>query len=154
MFSSSFAGIFFFKERNVLPGLGHSNELISRDENLHCLFGATIYKNHVVNKLTREELLKIITGAVECECAFVDDCLQKPLSGMNSSSMKKYVKFVADSLLGMLGEPPHFNVSNPFPFMVKQAIEAGQGRTNFFERKTSEYAKLGGEVAFATDEDF
>lgn len=155
-FSGSFCSIYWLKKRGLMPGLSFSNELISRDEGLHCDFACLLYNNYIVNKLPKETVTKIITDAVEIEKEFVTDALPVRLIGMNAELMQQYIEFVADRLLGELGCDKVYNVSNPFDFMDMISI---QGKTNFFEKRVGEYQKAGvlnsGEgQSFSLDEDF
>ena len=133
-FSGSFCSIFWMKKRGLLPGLTFSNELISRDEGLHCDFACHLYMNHLVNKLPEERVLKIITDAVEIEQEFVCDALPVALIGMNAKLMSQYIEFVADRLLMQLGLPKYYNAENPFDFMEMISL---QGKTNFFEKRVA-----------------
>lgn len=155
-FSGSFCSIFWLKKRGLMPGLSFSNELISRDEGLHCDFACLLYNNHLNNKLSKEDVKKIILDAVEIEKEFVTDALPVKLIGMNSDLMQQYIEFVADRLLVELGNEKIFNVSNPFDFMEMISI---QGKTNFFEKRVGEYQKAGvlagkDNQTFSLDEDF
>lgn len=154
-FSGSFCSIFWLKKRGLMPGLSFSNELISRDEGLHCDFACLLYNNHLIEKLPKEQVKKIILDAVEIEKEFVTDALPVKLIGMNSDLMGQYIEFVADRLLVELGNEKVFNVSNPFDFMEMISI---QGKTNFFEKRVGEYQKagvLGGSSqTFSLDEEF
>ena len=156
-FSGSFCSIFWLKKRGLMPGLSFSNELISRDEGLHCDFACLLYNNHIVNKLPKETVTKIITDAVEIEKEFVTDAIPVKLIGMNADLMKQYIEFVADRLLAELGCNKIYNSANPFDFMDMINI---QGKTNFFEKRVAEYQKAGvlnsGEnnQSFTLNEDF
>lgn len=155
-FSGSFCSIFWLKKRGLMPGLSFSNELISRDEGLHCDFACLLYNNHVVNKLPKEQIQEIITHAVEIEKEFILDALPVKLIGMNSDLMSQYIEFVADRLLVELGNEKVYNASNPFDFMDMISI---QGKTNFFEKRVAEYQKAGvmsakEDQGFSLDEDF
>lgn len=155
-FSGSFCSIFWLKKRGLMPGLAFSNELISRDEGLHCDFACLLYNNHVVNKLDKKEIEKIILDAVEIEKEFIIDALPVRLIGMNSDLMSQYIEFVADRLLQELGNDKVFNTANPFDFMDMISI---QGKTNFFEKRVAEYQKAGvldgkNNSDFTVDEDF
>lgn len=155
-FSGSFCSIFWLKKRGLMPGLSFSNELISRDEGLHCDFACLLYNNHLVNKLDKKTVERIITEAVEIEKEFVGDALPVKLIGMNADLMKQYIEFVADRLLVELGNPKVYNVTNPFDFMDMINL---QGKTNFFEKRVGEYQKAGvlsnkEENKFSLDEDF
>jgi ribonucleoside-diphosphate reductase beta chain len=155
-FSGSFCSIFWLKKRGLMPGLSFSNELISRDEGLHCDFACMLYNDHLVNQLPKETVTKIITDAVEIEKEFVTDAIPVKLIGMNADLMQQYIEFVADRLLGELGCASVYNSSNPFDFMDMISI---QGKTNFFEKRVAEYQKAGvlnsGEnQSFSLDEDF
>ncbi|MEL6536553.1 MAG: ribonucleotide-diphosphate reductase subunit beta [Bacteroidota bacterium] len=157
-FSGSFCSIFWLKKRGLMPGLTFSNELISRDEGLHCDFATHLHNNHVVNKLPVETITKIIADAVDIEKEFVTDALPVKLIGMNADLMCQYIEFVADRLLTELGAPKLYNSTNPFDFMEMISL---QGKTNFFEKRVGDYQKAGvmnngGADApkFSLDEDF
>lgn len=155
-FSGSFCSIYWLKKRGLMPGLSFSNELISRDEGLHCDFACLLYNNHVVNKMTKEQVREIIVEAVEIEKEFILEALPVKLIGMNSDLMSQYIEFVADRLLNELGNEKVYNVSNPFDFMDMISI---QGKTNFFEKRVGEYQKAGvlagkENQTFSLDEDF
>jgi ribonucleotide reductase beta subunit family protein with ferritin-like domain len=140
-FSGSFCAIFWLKHRGLgMPGLTFSNELISRDEAMHTDFAAMVYRNHIMAKLDPERVKEIICSAVEIEKEFVTESLPVSLIGMNAKTMGDYIEFVADQLLADLGVPKHYGTKNPFPWMEMLGLE---GKTNFFERKVSEYAKAG-----------
>ncbi|MBK6481209.1 MAG: ribonucleotide-diphosphate reductase subunit beta [Saprospiraceae bacterium] len=139
-FSGSFCSIFWLKKRGLMPGLTFSNELISRDEGMHCDFACMIYNKHLVNKLSDEQVENIIRDAVEIEKEFVTDALPVRLIGMNADLMCQYIEFVADRLLMSLGNKKIYNVENPFPFMEMISLT---GKTNFFEKRVGEYKKSG-----------
>ncbi len=139
-FSGSFCSIFWLKKRGLMPGLSFSNELISRDEGLHCDFACLLYNNHLVNKLPVERVTQIITDAVAIEKEFVTDSLPVKLIGMNADLMSQYIEFVADRLLVALNCPKAYNAANPFDFMEMISL---QGKTNFFEKRVGEYQKAG-----------
>jgi ribonucleoside-diphosphate reductase beta chain len=156
-FSGSFCSIFWLKKRGLMPGLSFSNELISRDEGLHCDFACMLYSDHVKNKLPKETVTKIITDAVVIEKEFVSDAIPVRLIGMNSDLMCQYIEFCADRLLLALGCDKFYNASNPFDFMEMISL---QGKTNFFEKRVAEYQKSGvmnnkeENNVFNLDEDF
>jgi ribonucleoside-diphosphate reductase beta chain len=155
-FSGSFCSIFWLKKRGLMPGLSFSNELISRDEGLHCDFACLLYTKHLVNQLPKQQVQDIITNAVEIEKEFVTDALPVRLIGMNAELMQQYIEFVADRLLVELGNERVYNTTNPFDFMDMISI---QGKTNFFEKRVAEYQKAGvmsdkESQAFSVDEDF
>jgi ribonucleoside-diphosphate reductase beta chain len=136
--------------------LSFSNELISRDEGLHCDFACLLYNNHIVNKLSKERIREIIVNAVEIEKEFIIDALPVKLIGMNSDMMAQYIEYVADRLLQELGNDKVFNNSNPFDFMEMISL---QGKTNFFEKRVGEYQKAGvmadkDKQTFSLNEDF
>jgi ribonucleoside-diphosphate reductase beta chain len=154
-FSGSFCSIFWLKKRGLMPGLSFSNQLISRDEGLHCDFACLLYKE-LRNKLTEEQVKAIITNAVEIEKEFVTESLPVQLIGMNADLMCQYIEFVADRLLVALGYSKVYKSTNPFDFMEMISLE---GKTNFFEGRVAEYQKSGvmtnkEEQIFSTDEDF
>jgi ribonucleoside-diphosphate reductase beta chain len=155
-FSGSFCSIFWLKKRGLMPGLSFSNELISRDEGMHCDFACLLYNKHIVNKLPKATIQKIICDAVEIEKEFVSDAIPVRLIGMNAETMCEYIECVADRLLVDLGNDKVYNTSNPFPWMDLISI---QGKTNFFEKRVGEYQKAGvmaekDKQIFSLDEDF
>lgn len=155
-FSGSFCSIFWLKKRGLLPGLTFSNELISRDEGVHCDFACHLYTKHLINVLPIETVTNIIADAVSIEKEFVSDSLPVDLIGMNSKLMCQYIEFVADRLLSALGCNKIYNVENPFEWMDMISI---QGKTNFFEKRVGDYQKSGiltnrDEQVFSMEEDF
>lgn len=159
-FSGSFCSIFWLKKRGLMPGLSFSNELISRDEGLHCDFACHLYNHHVKHKLSTQVVTDIITDAVRIEKEFVTDALPVKLIGMNADLMCQYIEFVADRLLHELGCKKVYNSTNPFDFMDMISL---QGKTNFFEKRVGEYQKAGvlesstksePSQKFSLDEDF
>ncbi len=138
-FSGSFCSIFWLKKRGLMPGLSFANELISRDEGLHCDFACLLY-SQLQHKLAPEVVQKIIADAVTIEHEFVSDALPVRLIGMNADLMCQYIEFVADRLLTSLGVPKIYQTANPFDFMELISMS---GKTNFFERRVSEYQKAG-----------
>jgi len=146
-FSGSFCSIFWLKKRGLMPGLSYSNELISRDEGLHCDFACLLF-TMLRNKPSEETVRKIIKDAVECEQDFVTNALPVDLIGMNSRLMNQYIEFCADRLLVALHQPKIYNATNPFEWMELISL---QGKTNFFERRVSEYQKSGVAISTKTD---
>jgi ribonucleoside-diphosphate reductase subunit M2 len=138
-FSGSFCAIFWLKKRGLMPGLCFSNELISRDEGMHCDFACLLYKKLQV-PLSHDRVVEIITDAVRIEQAFVSTSLPVELIGMNSTLMCKYIEFCADRLLAACDVPKHYHANNPFVWMDMISL---QGKTNFFEKRVGEYAKAG-----------
>uniref|UniRef100_A0A8C6KLR3 Ribonucleoside-diphosphate reductase subunit M2 n=3 Tax=Nothobranchius TaxID=28779 RepID=A0A8C6KLR3_NOTFU len=138
-FSGSFASIFWLKKRGLMPGLTFSNELISRDEGLHCDFACLMFK-HLVNKPSSKTVTSIVRNAVEIEQEFLTEALPVKLIGMNCDMMKQYIEFVADRLLLELGFSKVYRVENPFDFMENISLE---GKTNFFEKRVGEYQRMG-----------
>lgn len=153
-FSGAFCSIFWLKKRGLLPGLTFSNELISRDEGLHCDFAVHLHNNHVVNKVPKERIREIIVDALNIEREFVTESLPVSLIGMNAKLMTQYLEFVTDRLLGEFNCEKEYNASNPFDFMEMISLE---GKTNFFEKRVSEYQKAGvksggtGSISFDAD---
>jgi ribonucleoside-diphosphate reductase beta chain len=137
-FSGSFCSIFWLKKRGLMPGLSFSNELISRDEGLHCRFACLLYNNYIKDKLPEERVREIICSAVDIERVFITESLPASLIGMNNKLMIQYIEYVADYWLNELGCSKVYNVANPFDFMDMISLE---GKGNFFERKISEYSK-------------
>lgn len=158
-FSGSFCAIFWLKKRGLMPGLTFSNELISRDEGLHCDFACLVY-SLLQSRLTEERVKGILRDAVDIEREFVCDALPCALVGMNGELMSQYIEFVADRLLGPLGYGKMYNVANPFDWVELISL---QGKTNFFEKRVAEYQKAavmsslngnGQTHEFKMDEDF
>jgi ribonucleoside-diphosphate reductase beta chain len=154
-FSGSFCSIFWLKKRGLMPGLTFSNELISRDEGLHCEFACLLYRM-LNNKLSGDLVSAIIREAVEIEKEFITDALPVKLIGMNAVMMKQYIEFVADRWMSELGYPKLFNSANPFDFMEMISL---QGKTNFFEKRVGDYQKAGllstkESQSFSLEEDF
>jgi ribonucleoside-diphosphate reductase beta chain len=156
-FSGSFCSIFWLKKRGLMPGLTFSNELISRDEGMHCEFACLLYRM-LDNKLSKEAATAIITDAVEIEKEFISEALPVSLIGMNAKLMSQYIEFVADRWLGELGYDKVYGASNPFDFMEMISL---QGKTNFFEKRVGDYQKSGvlnvggaDNKGFSLDEDF
>ncbi|GAB1299316.1 Ribonucleoside-diphosphate reductase subunit M2 B [Apodemus speciosus] len=137
-FSGSFAAIFWLKKRGLMPGLTFSNELISRDEGLHCDFACLMFQ-YLVNKPSEDRVREIIVDAVKIEQEFLTEALPVDLIGMNCVLMKQYIEFVADRLLRELGFSKIFQAENPFDFMENISLE---GKTNFFEKRVSEYQRF------------
>jgi ribonucleotide reductase beta subunit family protein with ferritin-like domain len=136
-FSGAFCSIYWLKKRGLMPGLTFSNELISRDEGLHTLFAIALYHT-LQEKLDTETIVSILKEAVAIEKEFIVDALPCSLIGMNSRMMTEYIEFVADRLAVQLGCPKIYNTANPFDFMDLISLE---GKTNFFEKKVSEYSR-------------
>lgn len=154
-FSGSFASIFWLKKRGLMPGLTFSNELISRDEGLHCDFACLMFK-HLLHKPSEQRVKEIIVNAVRIEQEFLTEALPVKLIGMNCTLMKQYIEFVADRLMLELGFSKVFKVENPFDFMENISLE---GKTNFFEKRVGEYQRMGvmsspTENSFTLDADF
>ncbi len=139
-FSGSFCSIFWLKKRGLMPGLTFSNELISRDEGMHCDFAVHLHKNHIVSKVPKERITEILVDALNIEREFITESLPVSLIGMNSKLMIQYLEFVTDRLLVELDCEKVYNSSNPFDFMDMIGME---GKTNFFEKRVSEYQKAG-----------
>lgn len=139
-FSGSFCSIFWLKKRGLMPGLTFSNELISRDEGMHCDYACHLFNNHIENKISEKRVKEIICSALEIEKEFILEALPVRLIGMNSDLMGKYLEFVTDRLLVALGCSKVYNSDNPFDFMQNIAL---QGKTNFFEKRVAEYQKAG-----------
>ncbi|WP_452219749.1 ribonucleotide-diphosphate reductase subunit beta [Lacinutrix salivirga] len=139
-FSGSFCSIFWLKKRGLMPGLTFSNELISRDEGMHCDFAVHLHEHHLVNKVPKERIREIIVDALNIEREFITESLPASLIGMNSKLMSQYLEFVTDGLLQDLGCEKEYGTANPFDFMDMISL---QGKTNFFEKRVSEYQKAG-----------
>ncbi len=153
-FSGSFCAIFWMKKRGLLPGLTFSNELINRDEGLHADFAVFLHENHIQNKVPKERISQILVDALNIERSFITESLPVSLIGMNSKLMTQYLEFVTDRLLVEYGCEKVYNVKNPFDFMEMISLE---GKTNFFEKRVSEYQKAGvksggtGNIVFDAD---
>ena len=138
-FSGSFCSIFWLKKRGLMPGLSFSNELISRDEGLHCQFACLLHNRYIKDKVSEERIKEIICSAVDIERTFITESLPVSLIGMNSKLMEQYIEFTADFWLQALGCKKVYNVENPFDFMDMISL---QGKTNFFEKRVAEYQKV------------
>jgi ribonucleoside-diphosphate reductase subunit M2 len=152
-FSGAFCSIYWLKKRGLMPGLTFSNELISRDEALHCEFAVLLYSK-LLKKVDKSRVYEIIKEAVEIETEFICDALPCRLIGMNSDLMTQYIQFMADRLCVQLGYKKIYNASNPFDFMELISLE---GKTNFFEKRNDSYAlsnKTITEDTFNLSEDF
>ena len=149
-FSGAFCSIFWLKKRGLLPGLTFSNELISRDEGLHTQFAVSLFHT-LENKVSGETIHEIIKQAVELEKEFICDALPCSLIGMNAKMMSQYIEFVADRLAVQLGTPKIFGAHNPFDFMDLISLE---GKTNFFEKKVSDYSRVSSADPIRLDADF
>lgn len=153
-FSGAFCSIFWLKKRGLLPGLTFSNELISRDEGMHCDFAVHLHNHHIVNKVPKERIKEIIVDALNIEREFVTESLPVSLIGMNAKLMTEYLEFVTDRLLQEFECEKEYNTENPFDFMEMISLE---GKTNFFEKRVSEYQKAGvksggtGSISFDSD---
>ena len=153
-FSGSFCSIFWMKKRGLLPGLTFSNELINRDEGLHADFAVHLHQNHIVKKVSKERITEILVDALNIEREFITESLPVSLIGMNAKLMTQYLKFVTDRLLVEYNCDKVYKVSNPFDFMEMISLE---GKTNFFEKRVSEYQKAGvkgggtGSISFDAD---
>ncbi len=139
-FSGAFCAIFWLKKRGLMPGLATSNEFISRDEGLHRDFACHLHNHHLVNKVPKERIKQIIVEALDIEREFITESLPVDLIGMNSNLMTQYLEFVTDHLLQTLDCEKVYNAENPFDFMDMISLE---GKTNFFEKRVSEYKKAG-----------
>jgi len=139
-FSGAFCSIYWLKKRGLMPGLTFSNELISRDEGVHCDFAVHLHNHHLVNKVSKTRIREIVVDALKIEREFITESLPVSLIGMNAGLMTQYLEFVADRLLVELGCDREYNTSNPFDFMDMISL---QGKTNFFEKKVAEYQKSG-----------
>lgn len=153
-FSGAFCSIFWLKKRGLLPGLTFSNELISRDEGMHADFAVHLHNNHIVNRVAPERIREILIDALNIEREFITESLPASLIGMNSKLMTQYLEFVTDRLLLEFGCEKEFDATNPFDFMEMISLE---GKTNFFEKRVSEYQKAGvksggtGSISFDSD---
>lgn len=154
-FSGSFCAIFWFKSKSkMVKTLGTSNELIARDEGLHCEFAVALYQ-HLQNKLTQKEIEEIIKPAVELEETFICESIDCPMVGMNDKLMRQYIRYVADRIITQLGYDKIYNTQNPFSFMENISLD---GKTNFFEKRVTEYqmagSVLGSTSSFEINDDF
>lgn len=139
-FSGAFCSIYWLKKRGLMPGLTFSNELISRDEGVHCDFAVHLHNHHLIKPVPKERIRTIIVDALDIEREFITESLPVSLIGMNATLMTQYLEFVADRLLVELGCEREYNTTNPFDFMDMISL---QGKTNFFEKKVAEYQKSG-----------
>lgn len=140
-FSSVFAGVFWFRSRNKMPGLASMNELILRDETAHYEFAVNLYKNYLKDdyKLTKDEIRKIVLGCYEVEKVFIEESMPDGLQGLTKDDMLKYVKFVTDVVLIDFGCEPEFKTNNPLDYMSRIGLSA---KNNFFENRVGEYTRV------------
>ena len=136
-FSGSFCAIFWLNSRGLMPGLSAANQYISRDENIHCLTGVTLYSK-LTQRLDEETVHALFREVYEIEREFITESLPISLIGMSSRLMKEYIMYVTDYWLVTLGYSKLFGVNNPFPFMEYISLE---NQTNFFEKRPTEYGK-------------
>ena len=149
-FSGSFCAIFWLKKRGLMPGLTFSNELISRDEGLHCDFACLLHSK-LVRKAGENRIRSIISEAVEIEKGFIIEALPCSLIGMNAEKMSDYIEYVSDRLLKQAGFDKIWNTQNPFDFMENISLD---GKTNFFEKRVGDYGKIDETTDLAFDEEF
>ena len=154
-FSGSFCSIFWLKKRGLMPGLTFSNELISRDEGVHCDFAVHLHNHHLINKVPKERIREILVDALNIEREFITESLPVSLIGMNAGLMTQYLEFVTDRLLVELGCEREYNTTNPFDFMDMISLQV---KTNFFEKRVGDYQKAGvlngNSSAFVLDAEF
>ena len=155
-FSGAFCSIFWLKKRGLMPGLSFSNELISRDEGVHCDFAVHLHNKHLVNKVSSKRIREILLDALNIEREFITESLPISLIGMNSKLMTQYLEFVTDRLLVELNCEKEYNATNPFDFMDLISL---QGKTNFFEKRVGEYSNKSNpnsenQFKFSTNADF
>ena len=136
LFSGAFAAIYWFKRNGVMPGLTFSNELISRDEGLHTLYG--IYAASLLPKQDQKTVHAMFLEAMAVVEIFYRDALRTDLIGIDYASMMQYMRYIADDRLVLLGYAKLYNVEQPFDFMEMLLLT---GKTNFFERRVGEYQK-------------
>ena len=152
-FSGAFCSIFWLKSKGkMVKALGHSNELIARDEGLHTQFAVLLYKK-LKNKPTQETVHSIVKEAVAIEKEFICDSIPCDLIGMNKVLMSEYIEFVADRLVQQLGFDKIYGSKCPFDFMEQIGLD---GKTNFFEKRVSEYQLSGfdnEEIVYTIEED-
>lgn len=139
-FSGAFCSIYWLKKRGLMPGLTFSNELISRDEGVHCDFAVHLHNHHLVNKVPKDRIREILVNALDIEREFITESLPVSLIGMNSKLMTQYLEYVTDRLLTELDCEKEYGTANPFDFMDMISL---QGKTNFFEKRVGEYQKAG-----------
>jgi len=150
-FSGSFCAIYWIKKRGLMPGLTFSNELISKDEGMHCEFACLLYNDFIKNKLDEETVHQIFEEAVEIEKEFITESISCNMIGMNAELMKQYIEFVSDRLLSQLGYGKIWNSDNPFDFMELISLRP---KSNFFEVRVGEYAKSTIAAESSTNFDF
>lgn len=154
-FSASFCSIFWLRERNLMKGLSHSNDFISRDEHLHYEFALTLYRKlrdceEYTDTIDEQTIIDMIKEAVEIETQFITESISCAMIGMNTKLMSEYVQFVADILLQDIGMKPIYNVQLPFEYMRANGL---CDKNNFFECKSSAYVKsVQGELSYDSDD--
>jgi len=140
-FASVFAGVFWYRSRNKMPGLAAMNELILRDETFHYEFALKLYKNYLKDeyKLSKDEIRKIVLGCYEAEKVFIEESMPDGLQGLTKQDMVKYVQYVTDIVLNDFGCPVEFNVRNPLEYMSRIGLSS---KNNFFEKREGEYTRV------------
>ena len=140
-FASVFSGVFWFRSRNKMPGLGSMNELILRDETTHYEFALNLYKEYLKDeyKLSKDELRNIILGCYEVEKTFVEESMPDGLQGLTKTDMVKYIQYVTDIVLNDFGCEREFKVNNPLEYMARIGLSA---KNNFFEKRDGEYTRV------------
>jgi ribonucleotide reductase beta subunit family protein with ferritin-like domain len=136
-FSGSFCAIYWLKKRGLMPGLTFSNELISKDEGLHCEFATLLYSK-IKNRISQSQIYEMIDSAVKIEKEFVCESIPVHLLGMNADSMCTYIEFVANRLMTQLGYEKYYKAENPFEWMELISLRP---KSNFFEVRVGEYVK-------------
>ena len=136
-FSGSFCAIYWLKKRGLMKGLTFSNELISKDEGMHCEFACLLY-SMIKNRVDYQVVKDIFEEAIGIEKEFITESIPCALIGMNADLMKQYIEFVADRLLVQLGYEKIWKTENPFDFMELISLRP---KANFFELRVGEYAK-------------
>ena len=154
-FFAAFAYVYFLRSRGLLQGLATGTNWVFRDESAHIDFAleviATVRRErpHLFDAELEVRVRDMIRDAVDCEAKFADDTLSGGVSGINSSSMRQYLEYIADRRLAALSMQPMYGAKNPFDFMELQDV---QELTNFFERRVSAYqTAITGEVSFAEE---
>lgn len=155
-FYGAFAYVYWFRSRGLLHGLATGTNWVFRDESMHMSFAFDVVDTvraeepELFDDALEAEVAAMLDEAVEAELQFARDLCGEGLPGMNTGSMRDYLRAVADQRLVRLGFAARYGARNPFSFMELQNV---QELTNFFERRASAYqVAVEGSVSF--DDDF
>lgn len=148
-----FEGIFFYVgfvqilsmgRRNKMTGVAEQFQYILRDESMHMNFGIDVINQikvenpHLWTAEFQQEIIALITNAVELEIQYARDTMPRGILGLNANMFEEYLKFIANRRFSQIGLSEQYqNVSNPFPWM-SEVLDLKKEK-NFFETRVTEY---------------